>query len=132
MPHGKPEDDRRQLQRFRVQDGAFVILSPSDAGVGRLIDISMDGLSFDYVTTQEPSSEPTALEILVSDSAFRLYNVPCKIISDFETFQIPEARSHKRRCGLQFGELTQSQISQLEYFIQHYTIREVVQDLAAN
>ena len=132
MPDGKQADDRRQLKRLRVQDGAFVILSPSDAGVGRLIDISMDGLSFDYVTTQKPSSKPTELEIFVSDSAFRLYNLPCKTISDFKTFEIPQVRSHRRRSGIRFGKLTQSQRSQLLYFIRKYTTGEAVQGLTPN
>jgi len=125
MPDDKASDDRRKLSRLRVQDGAFVILSPSDAGVGRLIDISVDGLSFDYVMTQEPSGEPTELEIFVTDSAFRLYKIPCKTISDFKTFEIPQTLTHRRRSGVQFGELTEAQKSQIEYFMQKYTTKEV-------
>jgi hypothetical protein len=132
MPEDKASDDRRRLRRWRVQDGAFVILSPSDAGVGRLIDISIEGLSFDYVTTQEPSGEPTELQIFVTDSPFRLYNIPCKTITDFKTFEIPQTQSHKRRSGVQFGELTEGQKSQLEYFLQKYTTEEVSREQALN
>jgi hypothetical protein len=132
MPDKKASDDRRKHRRLRVQDGAFVILSPSDAGVGRLIDISIGGLSFDYVTTQEPSGEPTELEIFVTDSAFRLYKIPCKTITDFKTFEIPHTRSHRRRSGVQFGVLTESQKSQIEYFIQNYTTEEVSRERTLN
>lgn len=125
MPEDEASDDRRKLRRLRVQDGAFVILRPSDAGVGRLIDISIDGLSFDYVTTREPSGEPTELDIFVTDSPFRLYKIPCKTITDFKAFEIPETPSHRRRSGIQFGELTESQKSQLQYFILKYTTKEV-------
>ena len=121
MPDDRSADDRRKRKRLRVQDGTFVILSPSDAGVGRLIDISLDGLSFDYVTTQEPSGEPNELEIFVTDSALRLYKIPCKTITDLKTFEIPQTRSHRRRSGVQFGELTAAQKSQIKYFIQKYT-----------
>jgi hypothetical protein len=132
MPEDKESDDRRKRRRFRVQDGAFVILSPSDAGVGRLIDISFDGLSFDYVTTQKPSGEPTELQIFVTDSPFRLYKIPCRTITDFKTFQIPHTHSHRRRSGVQFGDLTESQISQLEYFMQKYATEEVSQEHTLN
>jgi hypothetical protein len=132
MPEHNASDDRRKRRRWRVQDGAFVILSPSDAGVGRVIDISIEGLSFDYVTTQEPSGEPTELQIFVTDSPFRLYNIPCKTITDFKTFEIPQTRSHKRRSGIQFGDLTEGQKSQLEYFMQKYTTEEVSQEHTLN
>lgn len=128
MPEDKASDDRRKRKRLRVQDGVFVILSPSDAGVGRVIDISMDGLSFDYVTTRQPSGEPTELEIFVTDSTFRLHKIPCKTITDLKTFEIPRTRSHRRRVGVQFGELTERQKSQIEYFIQKYTTEEVTEE----
>jgi hypothetical protein len=132
MPKHEASDDRRKRRRLRVQGGAFVILSPSDAGVGRLIDISMDGLSFDYVTTQEPTGEPTELQIFVTDSAFRLYKIPCKTITDLKTFEIPQTHSHKRRSGVQFGKLTETQKSQIEYFIQKYTTEEVSRERTLN
>jgi hypothetical protein len=132
MPKDKTSDDRRKRRRLCVQKGAFVILSPSDAGVGRLIDISIDGLSFDYVTTQEPSGEPTELEIFVTDTPFRLYKIPCKTITDLKTFEIPQTHSHRRRSGVQFGELTASQKSQIEYFIQKYTTEEVSHERTVN
>jgi hypothetical protein len=125
MPEDKAPDERRKRRRLCVQDGAFVILSPSDAGVGRLIDISIDGLSFDYVTTQEPSGEPTELEIFVTDSAFRLYKIPCRTITDLKTFEIPQSCTHRRRSGVQFGPLTEIQKSQIEYFIRKYTTEDV-------
>jgi hypothetical protein len=128
MPNDKATDDRRKRGRLRLQDVAFVILSPSDAGVGRLIDISLDGLSFDYVTTQEPSGEPNELEIFVTDSAFRLYRIPCRTITDLKTFEIPQTRSHRRRSGVQFTDLTPTQKSQIQYFIQKYTTEEVSQE----
>jgi hypothetical protein len=132
MPEDKASDDRRKRRRLCVPDGAFVILSPSDAGVGRIIDISIDGLSFDYVTNQEPSGEPTELEIFVTGSAFRLYKIPCKTITDLKTFEIPQMLSHRRRSGVQFGKLTRSQKSQIEYFMQKYTTEEASRERTLN
>jgi hypothetical protein len=77
MTSRKAAGERRKLKRFQVQQGAFVILRPSDTGVGWLIDISTDGLTLEYITTREPEIQPTILEIFVADSPFRLYEIPC-------------------------------------------------------
>jgi hypothetical protein len=119
--------ERRKHTRFRVQDSAYVALKPSDAEGGRLISISMSGLMFEYLTNQASSIEATELDILLVDGAFELSHVPCQRIWDLPTYElIPTSPLQKRRCGVEFGELTQSQISQLEYFIQNHTTGEVV------
>lgn len=113
--------ERRKHKRFRVRDGVFVILKPSDTGAGRLVNISLDGLMLEYITTKEPSVEPTELEIFVTNSIFRLYGLPCKSVWDLPVYKHPTTSIQKRRCGVQFGELSAQQISQLEYFIHNHT-----------
>lgn len=121
----KEELERRKLKRFQARHGVFVILRPSDTGLGRLIDISMDGLTLEYITTQEPKIQPTELEIFLTNSPFRLYEIPCKTITDVLTFQTNDRSLSKRRRGIQFGELTPGQVAQLEYFIQNHTTGEL-------
>ena len=125
MTSGKAEGERRKLRRFQVQTGAFVILRPSDTGVGRLIDISTDGLTLEYITTREPKVQPTILEIFVADSPFRLYEIPCRTITDLVTGETDDGSVSKRRRGIKFGKLTPSQLAQLEYFISHHTQGEI-------
>jgi len=125
MTSKKAGSERRKLKRFQVQIGAFVILRPSDTGVGRLIDISTDGLTLEYISTQEPKIQPTRLEIFVADSPFRLYEVPCETITDLVTNETDEGSLSKRRRGIKFGKLSPSQSAQLEYFILHHTQAEI-------
>ena len=113
--------ERRQHKRFRAKSGAFVILRPCDTGAGRLINISMHGLMFEYVSTKEPSATATEVEIFVTDSVFHLYGVPCQSIWDLPIYELPDISLQKRRCGVQFGELSPQHITQLEYFIENYT-----------
>jgi hypothetical protein len=113
--------ERRKHQRFRVQEGAFVILRPSDTGAGRLVNISLSGLMFEYVCTKEPSVEATELELFVTDSVFRLYGVPCKKVWDLPVYKHPTMLLQKRQSGVEFGELLPYQRSQLEDFIQNHT-----------
>jgi hypothetical protein len=121
MTDGKAKVERRKHKRFRVQEGAFVILNPSDTGAGRLVNISMGGLMFEYVATKEPSIEATELELFVTDSVFRLYGVPCKSVWDLPVYKHPTMPLQKRQSGVQFGELSAHQKSQLELFIEKHT-----------
>jgi len=121
MANTKVGVERRKHKRLRVQDDVFVTLRPSDTGAGRLINISPAGLMFEYVTMNQPSIEATELEIFMTDNVFRLHEVPCQIVWDLPIYKNLTFSLHMRRCGVQFGELTYSQISQLEYFIQNHT-----------
>jgi len=121
MTNQKPVSERRKYRRFQSRNGALVILKPSDIGAGRLIDIGMGGLTFECVTTQVPSTESTTVDIIASDIGFRLYELPCQCIWSLMIHSIPTSPLHKRRCGVQFGELTENQSSRLEYFIEKYT-----------
>ena len=126
MTNRKERIQQRQQNRFRVQDSAYVALRPSGAEGGRLTNISMSGLMFEYLTDQASSIEATELDILLVDGAFELSHVPCQRIWDLPTYElIPTSPLQKRRCGVQFGELTPDQISQLEYFIENHTTGEV-------
>ena len=87
MTDGKKRVERRKHKRFRVQEGAFVILSPSDTGAGRLKNISMGGLMFEYVTVKTPSINATELEIFLMDSPFRLHQVPCHSVWDLPVYK---------------------------------------------
>ncbi|MBW2566675.1 MAG: PilZ domain-containing protein [Deltaproteobacteria bacterium] len=115
--------ERRKYIRFKVK-GAYVILRPYDKKLGTIVDISVHGLTCDYFCGEDPSTKSTTLDIFTNGD-FRLFGVPCRTISDFETLKTPLPSVRKRRCGVEFGDLTQSQISQLEDFIEKYTTGEV-------
>ena len=115
--------ERRKHKRFQVEDGAFAVLTPHFAKVGQIIDMSMGGLAFSYIAEQEPSNGSFELDIFLTDHSFYLEKVPVKTISDFEIAnEVAYSFTTTRRCGVEFGDLTLNQISQLEYFIRNHTI----------
>jgi hypothetical protein len=124
MTNSKAQVERRKHKRFRVEHGAYVICQMPDIGAGRLINISMNGLGFEYVSSQPPSIDGTELEIYLGHGGFRLYGIPYKPLWDLVTHEVPAVSLRIRQCGTEFGELTPQQASQLEYFIQHHTISE--------
>jgi hypothetical protein len=92
--------------------------------MGRIIDISMGGLAFECFCDEESANRPKELEIFVTDSSFRL-NIPCQLVYDLPTYESPLTSCKKKRCGVQFGELTEYQTSLLARFIERHTVGEV-------
>jgi len=118
--------DKRKHTRFRSQDLAFAAFGSHIKEIGQIIDISMGGLAFRYIADGDQLNESRELEIYLANNGFHLEKVPFNTISDFElTSEFPLSSIRMRRRGMQFGELLQTQVSQLEYFIQNHTVGEV-------
>ena len=117
--------ERRRHNRFRVKDGASVVLRAHFLELGEIIDVSKGGLAFRYIPSQQPSNGLFQLAILLGDGSFYLADIPFMIISDFEINDNPFRSLKISRCGVQFGKLTRSQVSEMEYFIQRYATRKV-------
>ena len=118
--------DNRKHTRFRSQDLAFAAFGSHDKEIGQIIDISMGGLAFRYIADGDQLNVSRELEIYLANNGFHLKKVPFNTISDFELpNEFPLSSIIMRRRGMQFGELLQTQVSQLEYFIQNHTVGEV-------
>jgi len=118
--------ERRKHKRFRAQEGAFAVVRPESTKLGQITDIGRGGLAFRYVVTGSQGNGATEVDIFLAGNGFCLENIPIQTIWDLKA---PKKFSNgslpMRRCGLQFGELTDNQISELEYFIQKHTINKV-------
>jgi hypothetical protein len=112
--------ERRKHRRFQVYHGTYVAIGPPYDKVGPMIDISMGGLSFRY-SHEKGCTNGSYANIFLTEANFHLEGVPVKTILDFEvTDESSSSCTRTRRCGLQFGDLTNDQQSQLEFFIQNY------------
>jgi len=113
--------ERRKHKRFKAPRDAFVAIRPHYAEVGQITDVSMGGLGFHCLATEEPSDGSSELDIFLSGRAFWLHRVPFKTIWSVEIpGKTPLTAVPMRRSGVQFGELTPNQRSQLEYFIENH------------
>ncbi len=125
MSNKQEHEEQNKHKRFRAQEGALLILKSDGAWwVGRLIDIGMGGLTFDYLTGEDGSEQPTELDVMLINNPFRLYGLPCTGIWDETNYETPAMSISLRKCTVQFGSLTQRQVSQLKYFIQNHCIGE--------
>jgi c-di-GMP-binding flagellar brake protein YcgR len=124
MPYTKRRLERRKRKRFRVQNDTFVVLISNETRVGPLRDIAMDGLAFHYTGREEPLNKSAKLGVFSVNHDLFLYKVPCKIISDSKIYARHPSPITKRRCGVQFSELTEDQRSELKCFIANHTAGE--------
>ena len=123
--------DRRKYNRFLVQDDAFAALGFRT--VGKVKDISMAGLAFEYLDLSENSDhislhkdtfESLPVSIFLSKNDFHLSGVPCKIIYDINA---PVSDKHQmfitslksRLCGVKFGVLSEDITAKLEFFLKN-------------
>ena len=117
--------ERRKHKRFQVENGAFAVLTPHFYNWGQIIDISRGGLAFRYTGKELPPNISCDLGISLANIGFYLGKLPFRAISDFEIGnEVAYSFTTIRRCGVEFGELTLNQVSELEYFTQKYTTRE--------
>jgi len=117
--------DRRKDKRFRLPEGSIVAFRPGYVKLGRITDIGTGGLGLTYIHGQELPKVSSEIDIFVAIRDFYLYNVPVETIWDFETDATRFSSLRTQRSGLQFRQLTQAQISGLEYFIENHTAGEI-------
>jgi hypothetical protein len=124
--------EHRKHQRYQVPEGSFVTLGPSKAVMGQILDISMGGLAFRYINnhSEAPKQESYA-DIYLTEGDVCVSSVPIRAVSDFDAPDtvtrkadgpLPVSCRGMRRCGVEFGEMTQSQVSQLAQCIQSQSI----------
>ena len=143
-PKTQERPERRNHRRFQINEVAFAMIRSAlskpiclidksmgeiacdvfrlkPIKLGRIDDISMDGLVFRYADSKIQLNETSVLDILLADCGFYLENVSFNTISDTEIFEDYPIDSVKmKQIRLQFRKLTPSQKFKLEYLIHHH------------
>jgi hypothetical protein len=119
------EDERRKFQRLLAQNTAFAVLRPDFTRVGRIKDISEGGLAFEYIASYQGQKQHSSeMDIFLSEGSFHISRIPSRVMHDVkiaEEYQTVSDRIETRRCGVQFGALTQEQAAQLNFFLNNHT-----------
>ena len=115
--------ERRKSKRYKAAYGAYAVVGPETSKLGQIKDISMSGLAFKYLADEaRPNNCSGKLDIIVRQNRFCVKNIPIQTISDFEVAKENVFSTVRlRQQGVQFGELTPDQISQLEFILKHHT-----------
>ena len=114
--------ERRKLKRFQVKDGAFAVVRPEFTRLGQIINISYEGLAFQYPVTANQENGASELDIFLAGDGFYLENMSFEAVSDRRaTRKSSKGFLPLRRCSVRFKDITSSQTVLLEYFIQNHT-----------
>jgi c-di-GMP-binding flagellar brake protein YcgR len=113
--------ERRKFTRFDVRDDAFAALRGNFRKIGKIYDISLNGLAFRYLAQTMSEGTYTHVDIFLSTNGFHLSDLSCTVVYDKkESISNSNTVSHYR-CGLQFNEIRASQKDQLEFFLNNHT-----------
>ena len=125
----KPEKkrDRRKKTRFIPPGHTFAALGEKFSRVGKIRNISLDGLVFEYVIEMEFLDIPQRVDIFLAGNRFHMSRIPCRKIYDRPVHLTESSGPHARpliakRCGLQFGKLSDTQERELASFIRTHAV----------
>jgi hypothetical protein len=120
--------ERRKSKRYKAADGAYAAISPKSHKLGQIIDISMGGLAFKYIDTNNGDIKNDNIEnkndskesIFLSSMGFYVGDLPFKTISDEEVTNAPSFSAMKvRERKVQFTDLSFKQLFDLDYYLRN-------------
>ncbi|WP_321493225.1 PilZ domain-containing protein [uncultured Desulfobacter sp.] len=123
--------ERRKHKRFKAAEGAYAAISPNSNKLGQIIDISMDGLCFKYIDTENMSDEPEKRNdesIFLSSMGYYVGDLPFQTIADYEITDMPSFSSMKvRKRHVKFTDLTFKQLFDLDCYMKNNVLEQVKQ-----
>ncbi|MFA6499367.1 MAG: hypothetical protein WC256_00815 [Desulfurivibrionaceae bacterium] len=108
-----PGEHHGKFPRFTPRQEMYVF----HQGVGRVLDISMGGVSFSYIADNPPPEELPREGILFTHGGQHIQGVPFEIMADAVCSRFFSSDYFVMERRVRFGELSEAQIRQLESFI---------------
>jgi hypothetical protein len=101
---------------------AFTVIKSKPPRMGRIVEISRNGLTFDYIENDEICSRKAEMDILVVDDNFHIRRLPFELVKDaLLEADVPFNSLTMKRMTVQFNSLTYHQKRKLDHFLEHYT-----------
>ena len=113
--------EKRKFLRFRTQDNAYAVLCGDANKIGKICDISINGLAFRYMAKEMSNKTHTLLDVFLYNDGFHIYNIPCTVVYDVKE---PNSNSYsisQFRCGLKLEQVKDEHQKEIENFINNYT-----------
>ena len=122
MNQNRDMTERRQYERAKVQNVVVGILNSNEPVIiGSINNISLGGVKFIHALTLPSINSPIRSIDLIADNLC-LIDIPCKYAWNDEVAAEPDSQLRELKlCGIEFGDLTASQIFLLEGFIDRFT-----------
>ena len=123
---GSKKDNRRHV-RFGVGEGAYVALNNGQSVVGRVKDVCLGGLAFEYIKDAYLPLTPAGhIDLFMTEKGFYLSGLPSRIVYENLVPKDPQlamfSSINMYTCGIRFGEMEAIQIENMVQFINEYTL----------
>jgi len=116
-------EERRRHPRYRAREGAYAFVQHHEHITTRIVEIGRGGLSLLYSADRPALKQSCRLDLFFSLSRSRLEGLPFEVVSDTDMAgQDPSENMPLRRLGGKFGDLSEDQVSKLNYFIRNFTL----------
>jgi len=117
--------DRRKYNRFKIEDGAYAIISHDVSRLGHIIDISKKGISFSYLGSDTIEQNEIDIDIFMYHHNYYLDKVPSKVVSNFRiTNDSLFNFVTLMRCCLEFKDMPEDKQAEVEYLIKTFSTSE--------
>ena len=119
--------EKRKYVRFLTEPNAYAAVGSGFARIGKISDISMGGLAFEYFSGfEDTDGDKLMVTIFTTRDSFFLENLPCLMVCDCAQDEssgayLLSSRYLVKRCSLQFTTVSENQRRHLEYFIEKHT-----------
>ena len=120
--------EQRKHRRFSPKEWVSAFCQTSVIGIGKLVDISMGGVAFQYVhrpgLSQALSKKSLKLDVFETVTSRGVKQIECNVVYDTEVLNQNDMLGdyRLRRCGVEFGEHNWYRTLQLGMFIQDFTV----------
>lgn len=118
--------EQRKSNRFKPITPVFASLGSNLAQVGKIIDISVGGLSFEFISDEKAMATAAHVDIFSLDQTHNLEALPCILVYQLSA-RLPgktddDADSYRtRKCGLKYTALKADQWRKLADFLENHT-----------
>ncbi|MBI9083785.1 MAG: PilZ domain-containing protein [Desulfobacterales bacterium] len=116
--------ERRIDKRFCPKKLTYVALRPEFTKLGKVIDISVGGLCFNYMAKSEQDGDASEIvldvDLFISGNGYYLPSLSCKKVHEVvaDPARAAAGGMHNRRCGVQFLDLTDEQQGQIDQYLE--------------
>ncbi|MFH2218855.1 MAG: PilZ domain-containing protein [Pseudomonadota bacterium] len=114
--------ERRKHERLKAKEGTFAVVTSGNRKLGQVKDISMGGLTFQYVDNGEPVDVLSEVELFSAVYDFHLKKLKVKSVEDLSIDNTVSFSSlPMRQLRIQFGTMTSDQSRLLDFFLRKHT-----------
>jgi hypothetical protein len=121
--------DQRKTIRFKPKKRSFATLDSKLNQVGKIIDIGLGGLSFEFIGDEKPSEKVRHVDIFTLDETFSLSELPCTLVHESASAIPGNKEGHTGnllmwKCSIRFGDLQREHWCGIADFLENCTSPE--------